>query len=190
MPPLLPAPEAFAQQAGTLIGKKLTLGKSPPLSIGDARCLAAYINTAGVPCFVAITDVAFVASVGAALALMPASVVTEALRTGKPAGALVENAYEVLNVAAALFNDLAGNKIHVKLDRLRVGPIDAAKAALFAKSAGRVDMSIEIAGYPAGKLALIAIATATSAQPAAPAKPPLVPHVTSAWMVWPPRTSG
>jgi len=158
MPPaLLPTPEAFGNLAGMLVGKRLKTTRGTPLAVPNIRGVATYVDAAGVLSFIAVTDVAFIAAVGAALAMIPLPVVTEAIRTGKPSEALVENAYEVLNVAASLFNEIEGATVHVKVGRLSVGPIDAELAKRLVKPSARADMDIGIPGYPDGKISFVAV---------------------------------
>ncbi len=181
--PQLPSPEAFGTQAGILVGKRLKVTRGAALGAADVRCMASYVDAGGAVVFVIVTDVAFVASMGAALAMMPAGAVAEVLRTGKPSPALVENAYEVLNVAAALFNEVAGTSLHVKLDQVRIGPLDASRTTLIAHPASRLDLTVTLPGYTDGRLALLGLATPVAATP----RPGPQKHVSTAWMVWPPR---
>ena len=156
--PLLPTPEAFADLAGMLVGKKIKATKvTAPLAAAMVRGVASYVDAAGDVKFVAITDVALIGVIGAALAMIPLPIVTEAIRTGKPSEALVENAYEVLNVAASLFNEVEGTTLHVKVAKLVVGPLDPELTKRLLKPAARLDMLISIPGYPDAKLAFVAL---------------------------------
>lgn len=154
----LPTPEAFANLAGMLVGKKIKATKvTAPLVAAMVRGVASYVDAGGVVKFVAITDVALIGVIGAALAMIPLPVVTEAIRTGKPSEALVENAYEVLNVAASLFNEVEGSTVHVKVAKLVVGPLEPELAKRLLKPAARLDMLISVPGYPDAKLAFVAL---------------------------------
>jgi hypothetical protein len=155
---LLPTPEGFANLAGMLVGKKIKAIKSTaPLAAPMVRGVASYVDAGGNVKFVAVTDVAFIGVIGAALAMIPLPMVTEAIRTGKPSEALVENAYEVLNVAASLFNEVEGTTTHVKVAKLLVGPLEPELAKRLLKPAARLDMVVSVPGYPDAKLAFVAL---------------------------------
>jgi hypothetical protein len=150
--------EAFGELAGTLIGKPIRSTKvTAVLPAANVRGVATYIDAEGVVTFVAVTDAAFIASVGAALAMIPLPVVEEAIRTGKPAEGLVENAYEVLNIAASLFNEVEGATTHVKVQKLIIGPMTPEVVKRMARPAARLDLAIGVPGYPDGKLAFVAL---------------------------------
>lgn len=140
-----------------LVGKKIKAARGSPLVAANVRGVATYADAAGTLAFVALTDVAFVASVGAALAMIPLPIVAEAIRTGKPPESLVENAYEVLNVAASLFNEVEGATLHVKVQKLTIGPLNPELAKRLLKPAARLDLDIGIPGYPDSKLSLVAV---------------------------------
>jgi hypothetical protein len=153
----LPTGDAFTNLAGMLVGKKLKATRGAPLPLASVAGVATYIDANAALHFVVVTDVAFIAGIGAALAMIPLPVVTEAIRTGKLSEALVENAYEVLNVASSLLNEMEGATTHVKVERLRIGPVDPALAKQLAKPAARLDLIIGIPGYPDGKFGLLTV---------------------------------
>ncbi len=146
-----------------LLGRRVKVKSGAALGSAQVRAAATYVCASGEISFVTLADIPFVASVGAALALIPVSAVNEAIKTGKPSPLLVENAHEVLNVAASLFNELdqgASPPVHVKLERLDVGPLDARLSARLLKPAARVDLDVSVAGYPDGKLSFLALSGA------------------------------
>lgn len=153
----LPKPDAIAALLSCLVGRKVSARAGARLAPDGARSLATYVDADGAVLFAALTDLPFLAGFGAALALIPSSVVDEAVRSGKPSEVLVENAQEVLNVAASLFNDVA-YATHVKLRALTVGGAMADVRATVAKAAARLDLDVDLAGYPRGRLTFVAIA--------------------------------
>jgi hypothetical protein len=141
-----------------LVGKKVRAVATGPLPVPSARGLATYVDADQKLRFVALTDMAFLAGVGAALAMIPAGVVTEAIKTGKPSSVLTENAFEVMNIVASLYNDADGKGAHIKIKALTVvPPLPAELAAQIAKPAGRLDLEIQLPGYANGKLTLLAL---------------------------------
>jgi len=155
--PVMPSLEAFGNLAGMLVGKKVKTTKAAPLVGPSIRGVATYVDATGAVIFVALTDVAFIASMGAALAMIPLPSVTEAIRSGKPSDVLVENAYEVLNVAASLLNDVEGATVHVKVTKLDIGAPTAELAKRLIKPAARIDLAFAIPGYPDARLSLVAL---------------------------------
>jgi hypothetical protein len=142
-----------------LVGKKVRAVATTPLAVPTARGVATYVDASGKLAFVALTDMAFLAGVGAALAMIPPPVAAEAVKTGKPSPVLVENAFEVMNILSSLYNDPEGKGAHVKIRTLVVvPPIAADVAALLAKPLARLDLEMQLPGYANGKLTLLAVA--------------------------------
>ncbi|MDM7830576.1 hypothetical protein [Cellulomonas edaphi] len=104
-----------------------------------------------------ILDVPLAASIGAALGLVPVHVAAEAAELGQLPQALSENAGEVLNVMASLFN-LEGAP-HVRLDRIyQPGePLPADVATWVLAYVRRTDLDMEVAGYGSGGFSLLVI---------------------------------
>ena len=90
----LPTPEAFADLAGMLVGKRVRAKKVAAPAPTALAASATYVDGSGNVAFVALGDLALVASMGAALAMVPPAVVQEAIKSGKPSEMLVDNAYE------------------------------------------------------------------------------------------------
>jgi hypothetical protein len=154
----LPTATSIADLVTMLIGKKVKATPASPLPVASARGLATYVDAEQKLMYVALTDMAFLAGVGAALAMIPAGVVTEAIKTGKPSSVLTENAFEVMNIVSSLYNDAEGKGAHIKIKALTVvPPIPAEIAAQIAKPAGRLDLEIQLPGYANGKLTLLAL---------------------------------
>ncbi len=159
-PPLLPTAEAFGTLTSMLVGKKVKVAKGAPLPSANVRCVATYVDGTGVLAFVVVTDLAFLAGIGAALAMIPPPAVAEAIKAGKPSEALVENAYEALNVAASLFNEIEGSTTHVKLEKVAVGVANPDIAKRLLKPLARTDLDIGIPAYPDSKVSFMAVARA------------------------------
>jgi hypothetical protein len=154
----LPTPASIGDLVTMLVGKSARAGRGTPLAASAARGVATYIDKDAKVIFVTLTDIAFLASVGAALAMIPPGVAGEAVKSGKPSAVLVENAVEVLNILASLFNDADGKGTHVKLQRLLLmPPLPPELARLVAKPTQRLDLEVTLPGYPNGKLSLLAV---------------------------------
>lgn len=157
---LLPPSDAIAKLLNPLFDKRIQVAKATsPLAVTAYRGVCDYVDPEGNTLFVLACDLALLGSVGAALAMIPPAIVAEAVKSGKPSDALRENAYEVFNIAASLFNDVEGTEVHVKLRELKVAPpVPPALTAKLAKPASRLDLDVTVPGYPLGKLSLLALA--------------------------------
>lgn len=126
----------------------------PVLRGRDVHVVGSYVDDTGSVRAVAFCDLVLGNVLGAALALVPAPRVQEALSEGHVPADLADNTREVLNIAASLFN--AGT-LHLKLAETWVVPEpvgDAVVTFLRAPSA-RSDVRIEVPGYGEGVLALL-----------------------------------
>lgn len=154
----LPTAASVGDLVTMLVGKKVRAAPCPPLAVAAVRGLATYLDEHQKLAFVAISDMAFIAGVGAALAMIPPAVVTEAIKSGKPSSVLTENAFEVMNIVSSLYNDADGKGAHIKIKALViVPPIPPDVAPLLAKPTGRIDLEIQLPGYANGKLTLLAL---------------------------------
>ena len=154
----LPTAASIADLVTMLVGKKVRAVPTTPFPVASARGIATYVDQSQKLAFVALTDMAFLAGVGAALAMIPAGVVTEAIKSGKPAPVLTENAFEVMNILSSLYNDAEGKGTHIKIKGLVVVPPVPPDVALhLAKPVGRIDLEIQLPGYANGKLTLLAL---------------------------------
>jgi hypothetical protein len=155
----LPAAADLAKLLGSLFDKRIAVTKSAaPLAPSAYRGVCDYVDLEQQTLFVCVCDLPLLAGVGAALAMIPPAVAAESVRAGKPSESLRENAYEVFNIAASMFNEVDGMDLHVKLRELLVGPpVPPATLAKIAKPVTRLDFDVVVPGYPVGKLALLAL---------------------------------
>lgn len=104
-----------------------------------------------------VADLALAARAGAAIALVPAGGAEVAIEEGQLSPALYENAYEILNVMASLFN--VEGAPHVKLDAC-YGPGEALPADVAAwvlAYVRRLDLDVDVKGYGPGRLSILAV---------------------------------
>ena len=90
----------------------------------------------------------------AAPALLPKGGLEDAIDEGELSDMHLEVVYEVVNVAAALFN--GGGVTHSKLYKL-YAPGEAVPGDLAGLAAGfnRIDLSVDVAGYGKGALSIV-----------------------------------
>jgi hypothetical protein len=139
-----------------LFDRAVTVGQElqPVLPGRDVQVVAAYADDTGEVRAVAFCDLVLGNVLGAALALVPAPRVAEALEAGVVPQELADNTREVLNVAASMFNH---GTAHLKLTDTWVvpEPVGEQAVAFLRLPAQRSDLRVEVPGYGAGVLALI-----------------------------------
>lgn len=104
-----------------------------------------------------VLDLPLAARVGAAIALTPSSAAEFAIEEGALSPALFDNDFEILNVAASLFN--CDRAPHLKLDRCYApgDPLPADVAQWVLAYVRRLDLDVAIKGYGAGKLSALVL---------------------------------
>lgn len=155
----LPNGEAIRQLLGMLLGTTVKIVKAQPMIVSQAKAAASYVDADKTLKFVVLVDLPFVASVGAALAMIPPAVAAEVIKSGKPTETIQENAYEVLNVAASLFNEVPETPIHVKIAGFETANPTLPRELLMKllKPAERLDCEVAITGHVNSKVSLFAL---------------------------------
>jgi len=154
----LPYLDAISTLFSSLVGKHVKVVRASPLLPAKLKGVASFLDADGKLAYVAVSDVGFLASTGAALALIPPAMATEAIRTNSPAASLVDNAYEVLNISASLFNEIPETTLHVKLAKLVVAPpVPPDLLPKVNKPHARLDLDVFVPGYPDGKLSFLSV---------------------------------
>ena len=140
-----------------LLGRAVTAKAVPPMEVTSTKALAVGVYEAGEGTLgaVAVVDVPLGAYSAAALSMVPKGGADDAARSGKLGDTLVENLREVLNVGAQLLNVPGQPRLAFRALHLPGEAIPEPVAAVLKSPAGRVDVSIDIAGYGGGKLAIL-----------------------------------
>ena len=104
-----------------------------------------------------VVDLALAANVGAAIGLIPAQAARTAVEEERLTPALYENAAEILNVSASLFNHEGAP--HVRLYEAYAPrealPPDVTQWVL--AYVRRLDLEVAIAGYDSGRMSILAL---------------------------------
>ena len=153
----LPTTMEIRDLLGGLLGREVTLTPAPPLlpSASDPRSVAVFVDDSQAVRAVIVCDLGFSAYAGAALALLPVPVAQEAIEAKALDETLTETLYEVLNVAAALFN--VGEAAHVRLLELHpAGPaLPAAVTGRMLTLGRREDLEVTVTGYGTGRMSVV-----------------------------------
>ncbi|MCW2600094.1 MAG: hypothetical protein JWM02_1923 [Frankiales bacterium] len=128
----------------------------PVLRGRDVHVVGSYIDDQGGLQAVVFCDLVLGTVLGAALALIPAPRVQEALKARRVPTDLADNTREVLNIGASLFNHQSA---HVKLKDTWVvpEPVDAEVVEFLRQPGRRVDFRVDVPGYGEGVLALLVV---------------------------------
>lgn len=152
----LPKPTDVAALLASLTGRSAQFKPSPPHKFGKdfPQLVAVYRTDTGAMGASVACDIRFAASAGAALTMIPADVVKECADTGEMTDRLNENAREVLNVAASLFNQ-PGLEHLVLAEVLLQDQLPEPVSQLMTKPGSRSDFEGAIEGYPGGRLSIL-----------------------------------
>ena len=153
-PAILPAPKDVRDLLEGLLGKDVTVSPGDPVSLNDGAALAVYVDPQLSTNAVCLVDVPLAAWFAGALALLPKGGLEDAIEDGELSDMHLEVVYEVVNVAAAMFN--GGGVTHSKLYKL-YAPGESVPADLAALAAGfnRIDLEVDVAGYGTGALSIV-----------------------------------
>ena len=145
----LPTGNVLGRLIGMLADKPVRVAKAA--GVKKPEYVAIYTDDEGKDAYVCYVERSLIASMGAALALVPTATVTEALKASAPLSDLfVQNAYEVLNVMSSCFNE--SHPRHVRIRGLwlaKDAPAHAVKA-----TAVRAEHDVTVANYAVGRLAV------------------------------------
>ena len=157
-----PLPPAFAvrELIAGLVGRPIdviTGGAMIDPAAEDGALVGVYVDDRLALTALVLLDLPLAAHLGAALGLVPVRVAGLAIDEGILPPALAENAAELLNVIASLFN--AEGVPHVKLDRVyeprAALPADVAQWVL--AYVRRTDLDMAVSGYGVGKFSLLVL---------------------------------
>ena len=154
----LPTAKDVRELVEMLVGREVTVETGGAMVDPAARALVGvYVDRGMRLVAVVLLDVPLAAYVGAALGLVPARLAAEAAELGELPPALAENAGEVLNVTASLFN--AEGAPHVRLDRVyQPGePVPGDVAPWVLAYVRRTDLTMSVAGYGEGAFSLLVL---------------------------------
>lgn len=159
MPTHLPQPKQLKDLLADLLGRDVTLSPTTPYAPGvdEATSIALYVDDHLNVVAVIACDLSFSAHAGAAIGLVPPGGAEAAVEDGKLTDTLAENLYEVLNIGASVFNVEGAD--HVKLHALHPAgmPTDPMLRLRVLTLGRREDLTVDIAGYGAGRLSVVLV---------------------------------
>ena len=153
----LPTPLQLRELLGDLLDREVTLSPAAPYAPGPTTpaSVAVFVDDALRLSAAVVCDLPFSAYAGGALGLVPAGGAQACVDEGGLSQTLAENLYEVLNIAASVFNVPGAD--HLRLHELHpAGPPLQPQVRLHALTLGRrEDLAVDIAGYGGGLLSVV-----------------------------------
>lgn len=155
----LPAPKDVRDLLMGIVGRDIDFsvdGEALTADVPGGVIVGEYVSdTLGSMALIAL-DLPLSAYLGSALALIPPGGAEASIEDGILSDSLLDNAYEVLNIAASLFNTDGA-------PHLRIGPLyDTARALLpheveswLRGAVPRLDAVVNVRGYGQGRLAIL-----------------------------------
>lgn len=156
----LPTTKEIRDLLTELLDREITVAPNAPLAPTPKNpcTVGVYVDDSLQVTSVIAFDLALSARAGAAIGLVPAAGAEAAIEEQILTTTLQENLYEVLNIAASLFNQ--DGATHVRLyDAHHIGapvPHDVLARAL--TLGRREDLAVEVAGYGSGRLSVVLVA--------------------------------
>ncbi|WP_028047247.1 hypothetical protein [Cellulomonas sp. URHE0023] len=156
----LPSAKDVRELIEGLVGRDIAVTTGGPMIDHRAEggaLMGVYVDNRLKLTALVLLDLPLAAHLGASLGLVPVRVANEAIEESMLPPALLENAGEILNVLASLFN--AEGAPHVKLDRLYEPgfPVPADVATWVLAYVRRTDLEMDVAGYGPGCFSLLVI---------------------------------
>ena len=151
----LPSRAVVRSLVEDLVGRPVELVDADPLPAAPSNVVAVYVTDRLAMSAVVVLDLAGAARLGAALGLLPAGGVDDAIDEGHLPEMLRDNCHEVMNVLASTFNTPGAP--HVRLYEL-YGPdssLPSDVAALSQALGQRLDVRLSIAGYGGVHLSVV-----------------------------------
>ncbi len=154
----LPVPKEIRDLFLDLLGREVTLHPEKPYAPTptEAVTLATYVDDYLRPSARVAADLRFTAYAGAAIGLVPPAGAETAIDEEALNDTINDNFYEVLNIAASLFN--GGDADHLKLHSVHPavkGGMAVSDRILTLTLGRREDLTVDIAGYGSGRVSFI-----------------------------------
>ena len=153
-PALLPNRKHVRDLLQSLFGKDVTVAPGDPVSLNDKPVVAVYVDPTMATTALCLVDISLAAWLAGALALLPKGGLADAIEEGELSSTHLEAVYEVVNIAASMFNGEGVN--HSKLYKLHAPgePIPGDIAGM-AAAFNRIDLRVDVAGYGSGNLSIV-----------------------------------
>ena len=137
-------------------GLSVKLGPKLDVSPKAAGYFGVYVSDDGTPAALCGCDIAFAASSGAALSMLPPNVAKEAAKDKELTPVMLANLHEVMNICTRLM--LHDDSPHLKLRELcAMNALPPPAAAILGAPTSRIDFEIGLGKYGSGVLSLLCL---------------------------------
>jgi hypothetical protein len=154
LPAVLPTPKDVRDLFESLFGKDVVVAPGAPVSLNDKVAVAVYVDPTMATTALCLVDISLAAWLAGALALLPKGGLEDAIDEGELSQSHLEAVYEVVNIAASMFNGEGIN--HSKLYKLYApGEAVPGDIAGLAAAFNRIDLRVDVAGYGSGNLSIV-----------------------------------
>lgn len=155
----LPVPKQIRDLLAELLDREVTLSPSTPLAPTPKNpcTIGVYVDDLLQVTSLIVFDLGLSAHAGAAIGLVPVGGAEAAIEEGILNDTLRDNLYEVLNIAASLFN--VEGATHVRLYDVHHAGV-AVPPDVLARSltlGRREDLAVDVAGYGSGRLSVVMV---------------------------------
>jgi hypothetical protein len=154
LPAILPTAKDVRDLFEGLFGKDVTVSPGEPVSLNDKPAVAVYVDPTMATTALVLVDLRLGAWLAGALALLPKGGLEDAIDEGELYPMHLEALYEVVNIAASMFNGEGRN--HSKLHTLHApGETVPGDIAGLAAAFNRIDLTVDVSGYGSGHLSIV-----------------------------------
>ena len=152
----LPVPEKVSKMLTELLGRNAKAARAARYPVGPKTpgAVGIYLTEESKPGAVVFVDLPLACSAGGALSLIPTNIVEEGIKSGDVPANILENFAEVLNVARAWFERPEVAKLKLESVKSAVGNCSRGLLTMLLKSKHRLDLAVEITGYPSGRMVI------------------------------------
>jgi hypothetical protein len=154
LPAVLPTAKDVRDLLEGLFGKDVTVAPGEPVSLNVKPAVAVYVDPTMATTALVVLDIRLAAWFAGALALLPKGGLEDAVDEGELSAMHLEAVYEVVNIAASMFNGAGVN--HSKLYKLYApGESLPGDIAGLAAAFNRIDLVVDVEGYGKGQLSIV-----------------------------------
>ncbi|WP_369140111.1 hypothetical protein [Modestobacter versicolor] len=154
LPAVLPTAKDVRDLLEGLFGKDVTVAPGEPVSLNDKPAVAVYVDPTMATTALCLLDIRLAAWFAGALALLPKGGLEDAIDERELSEMHLEAVYEVVNIAASMFNGEGVN--HSKLYKLYApGESLPGDIAGLAAAFNRIDLVVDVDGYGKGDLSIV-----------------------------------
>ncbi len=154
----MPDEEDVAELFSGLVDTEVAVqsNNDKPLKAKRFAVVGEYRNDDGAPVLLMAADVALVNFLGSALVMLPKDEAENANKNNTISDEIQESFQEICNISSSLIND-AGNA-HVRFSNMHItaaGALPADIEKIVSEPTNKIDFTINVPGYGAGRLALL-----------------------------------